>query len=89
LAAIVDVQPDLSVERRGDQGLRPAHLGQILRFVDCQPPGAGEMVEKQIILHQIAPEGRLGQVALGQSPHELVPRIGRPDVAGGGAQAPE
>ena len=83
-AAILDMQADLDIERCRDQRLRPAHLGEGVRFVDGEPPGAGEMQEEQIVLHEIAAEGRLGQVAMRQAQHELVSGIGGPDIAGGG-----
>jgi len=60
------VQPDLDIERRGDQALRAAHFGQRLGFVDRQAPSAREMDQKQIILHQVSPEARLGQIPAGQ-----------------------
>src|SRR5438132_1355311 len=47
------------------------------------------MQEEQVILHEIAAEGRLGQVAMRQTQHEFVPGIGGPDIARGGDQAPE
>ena len=69
--------------------MRPAHLGERLGFVDGEPPGAGEMQEEQVILHQIAAERRFRQIAAGESQHEIVPRIGRPARAGSGDQARE
>jgi hypothetical protein len=44
------MQPDLDIERRRDQPLRPAHLAQRVGLVDRQPPDPGKMDQKQIIL---------------------------------------
>src|SRR5580700_1065669 len=88
-AAVFNVQPDLDIERRGDQRLRAAHLGERFGFVDSQPPGAGEMQEEEIILHEIAPEGRLGQVAARYGKDEFMAGIGGPSRAGGGGESPE
>src|SRR5439155_14344896 len=46
------------------------------------------MQQKQVILHQIAAERRLRQIAARQAQHEFVPRIGGPDLARGIDQPP-
>ena len=77
-AAIVDVEADLDIEGRGDETLRPPHLGERVGFIDRQAPGAGEVAEKQVVLDQIMAEAGLRQFAAGQPQHEIVARIAAP-----------
>ena len=72
------MEPDLDIEGRGDEALRPAHLGERVGFVDRQTPGTRKMDQKQIVLHQIAPKAGLGQIAAGQQKHKAVAGISVP-----------
>jgi len=80
-AAIVDVEADLDIERGGDEALRSAHFGKRIGFIDRQTPSAREVDQKQIVLHQIAPETGLGQIAARQQKDKLVTGIGPPRLA--------
>jgi hypothetical protein len=72
------VEPDLDIEGGGDEAVCPPHLAQRIGFVDRQTPGAREMKQKQIVLHQIAAKARFGQFAAGDQKHEPVADVSVP-----------
>ena len=61
------MQPDLDIERRRDQRLRPTHLGERIGLINREPPGAGKVQQEQVILHEISAECRLRQIALSEA----------------------
>ena len=72
------MEPYLDVEGSGDEALSAAHFAERIGFVDRQTPGTREMDQKEIVLHQIASEALLGQLATGQQKHKRVADIRAP-----------
>src|SRR5207248_10784211 len=75
------METDLDIQDRGEEGLRPAHFRQRIGFVDRETPGAGEMEQKQVILHEVSAERRLRQITASEPQHKFMPRVAAPGIA--------
>jgi hypothetical protein len=72
------MQRHFMVQKRMDRGRAGAHFVQIAGLDHGQRPGAGEMDQEQVILHQIVQKGGARQAAVAHALDKGVAGIGVP-----------
>ncbi|MNE26042.1 hypothetical protein D3C80_1193930 [compost metagenome] len=77
------------VENRRQACLGGTNVSRQAAFVGGQRPGAGELDQEQVVLHQVSPKRRLAQRAFAHLPHEIVIDIAIPLAGAGGFEAIE